>query len=420
MALIYSMLNSQRCWLIATAVLAGAPVAGQSQGVPPALATAIELARRDNGWTLENQRSICEIPAPPFGEEKRAEEYRRRFAALGLAVRIDSVGNVIARRPGRSAKPVIVLAAHLDTVFPEGTDVAVRQQGDTLRAPGISDDCRGLAVLLAVARALDQARAESEGPILFLGTVGEEGAGNLRGVRYFFEQAPAGSVDYFIAVDLTHHQLASRATGSIRHEFLFTGPGGHSFNAFGMPNPIHAMGRAIARIADLTVPESPRTTFNVGVVRGGTSVNAIADTGSFMVDLRSEAPVELARLDSAVQRIVDSAVAGERRRWPGSTTPLIVTRRTIGIRPAGTTPESSPIMRAALEAAASLGITPDDGPHSTDANIPISLGIPAIAIGHGGMSGGAHSLAEWYVDGPDGYKGVQWVLLVAAKLSGIR
>ena len=418
------MLNSSRCRVLAVSILALTPGAGHAQGpsstLSPAVRRALEIVSADNGWTLENQRSLCEIPAPPFQESRRAAEYRRRFEALGLDAQTDSIGNVVARRPGRGGGPAVVLAAHLDTVFPDGTDVTVRERGDTLRAPGIADDCRGLAVLLAVARALNQAGAESEGSVVFLGTVGEEGAGNLRGVRYFFAHAPPGSVDYFITVDLTRHQLATRATGSIRREYLFTGPGGHSFNAFGMPNPIHAMGRAIARIAELVVPASPKTTFNVGIIRGGTSVNAIADSGSFMLDLRSEGAAELARLDSAVQQVVESAAIEERRRWPGSAVPLRVAERTIGIRPAGVTSPNSPLVRAAVEAAAALGITPEDGPHSTDANIPISLGIPAIAIGHGGMSGGEHSLAEWYVDGPDGFKGVQWVLLVAARMAAIR
>jgi tripeptide aminopeptidase len=419
MALIYSMPIFQSCFL-ALALLVSAPLALHAQTVSLPVERALQIVKGDNAWTLQNQRSICEIPAPPFKEERRAAEYRRRFEALGLEVRIDSVGNVIARRPGRSSSPAVVLAAHLDTVFPEGTDLTIHQRGDTLRVPGISDDCRGLAVLLAVARALDLAKVETTGPILFVGTVGEEGAGNLRGVRYFFDQAPSGSVDFFLAVDLARTELASVATGSNRYEYLITGPGGHSFNAFGMPNPIHAMGRAIARIADTKVPPTPKTTFNVGVVRGGTSVNAIADTASFLVDLRSESAAELARLDSTVQQIVEAAVAEERRRWPGSAVPIALTRRTIGLRPAGSTPDSSLIVRVALEAAARLGITPDAGPHSTDANIPISRGIPAIAIGHGGMSGGEHSLSEWYLDGPDGYRGTQWVLLVAARLGGTR
>lgn len=411
------MPNSPRSWPLALALLSGAPLALSAQSLAPSVERALQIVRDDNAWTIQNQRSICEIAAPPFKEERRAAEYRRRFEALGLETRIDSIGNVIARRPGRSAAPVVILAAHLDTVFPEGTDLTIHQQGDTLRVPGISDDCRGLAVLLAVARALNQARVETDRTILFVGTVGEEGAGNLRGVRYFFDHAAAGSVDFFVTVDLARTELGSVATGSNRYEYLFTGPGGHSFNAFGMPNPIHAMGRAVARIADLKVPETPKTTFNVGVVRGGSSVNAIADTASFMVDLRSESAAELGKLDSAVARIVETAVAEERGRWPASTVPLTVTRRTIGLRPAGSTPDSSRLVRVAMESAARLGITPDAGPHSTDANIPISLGIPAIAIGHGGMSGGEHSLSEWYADGPDGYRGTQWALLIAARLS---
>lgn len=394
------------------------PVFAQSP-LPAPVRAALETLRRDNAWTIDTQQSLCGIPAPTFHEQRRGEEYQRRFRALGLEARIDSVGNVIAERPGRRRRPLVVLSAHLDTVFPEGTDLTVRESGDTLYSPGIGDDCRGLAILLAMARAMNSTEVVTDGTILFAGTVGEEGLGNLRGVRHLFERELRDEVDYFVTVDLEGSRLATRATGSLRYAVSFTGPGGHSFEAFGMPNPVHAAGRAIAAIGDLTVPQAPKTTFNVGVVHGGTSVNAIADSVTFHLDLRSESPSALARLDSAVKTIVDQALQQERNRWPGSTVPLRAAMVSIGNRPAGTIPDSAFILLSAIESARHVGLTPEFGTASTDANLPLSLGIPAIAMGGGGSSGGAHSPGEWYIDGPEGWKGPQWVLLLATRLTGL-
>jgi acetylornithine deacetylase/succinyl-diaminopimelate desuccinylase-like protein len=396
--------------------------AGNQKAVPAAQAmrNALNLIRTDNAWTLEQQRSICEVPAPPFKEAARAEEMARRFRALGYeTVRIDAVGNVIAERAGRVRRPVVVLSAHLDTVFPEGTDVTVRRTGTVMRGPGIADDCRGLAILLSAAKALDAASVRTEGTIVFVGTVGEEGLGNLRGVRHLL-QRELGRVDHFITVDLSGFELSHRAVGSHRYEIRFSGPGGHSFEAFGMPNPTHALGRAIATISDLRPPATPKTTFNVGIVRGGTSVNAIAPEAAMSIDLRSESPAELGRLDAAVREAVAAAAAAERARWPGSKAQLTVTIDTLGIRPAGSLPASAPIVRTALDAARQLGVRPTSSAHSTDANLPLSMGIPALAIGHGGRGSGEHSLAEAYDDGKQGYLGVQWAMLTAVMLAGTR
>ena len=231
------------------------PPAPATIAARPAVRAALDKMRADNAWTLEQQVSICEIPAPPFGEARRAEEYRRRLAALGLtSARIDAEGNVIARRPGAMRRPAVVLSGHLDTVFPESTNVKVTRQGTLFKGPGIGDDCRGLAVLLAVARALASAGVQTQGDILFVGTVGEEGPGNLRGVRHLFTKEMKDSIDYFISVDGTGLGLTSRAVGSNRYRVMYEGPGGHSYGAFGMPNPAHALGRAIAGIAELRVP----------------------------------------------------------------------------------------------------------------------------------------------------------------------
>lgn len=400
------------------------PVTSDADSIPRmnlAVQRALDAIRRDNQWTLAQQISICEIPAPPFAEQARAAEFARRLGALGLQnVRTDSVGNVLAERRGRSARPVVVFAAHLDTVFPEGTDVRVRRSADTLRAPGIADNCRGLAVLLAIARALRDPNVRTDGTILFVGSVGEEGEGNLRGVRHLFDRELAGRVDYFVTVDGAGTGITTAGVGSNRYRVTYHGPGGHSYGAFGMPNPTHALGRAIARIADLQVPQSPRTAFNVGVIAGGTSVNSISGEATMDVDLRSESPAALRTLDSAFHTAVSAALAEERARWPLSREPLSVRIDTIGIRPAGVQPDTARIVRIAIDAATALGFTTRGGASSTDANIPISRGIPAIEMDGGGSATGTHSLSEMYVDGQRGWIGPQWAALIVLTLAGVR
>jgi acetylornithine deacetylase/succinyl-diaminopimelate desuccinylase-like protein len=416
----------QRSTLLGAALAAFVlhPLGAQDVTLPttrPAVRAALETIRRDNAWTLEQQRTICEIPAPPFKEAARGAELARRFEALGLRdVRTDAEGNVIGERPGTGNGPTVVLSGHLDTVFPEGTDVSVTVEGTRMRGPGIGDDCRGLAVLLATARALEQAKVRTDGTILFVGTVGEEGAGNLRGVRHLFAEELKGEVDYFLSVDGTGFGVTSGAVGSNRYTVRFVGPGGHSYGAFGMPNPAHALGRAIAKIAELRVPNDPKTTFSVGVLRGGTSVNSIADEVSMDVDMRSESAAALDSLDRAFRAAVHAAVAEERARWPASSRPLEVKLDTIGFRPAGMQPDSARIVRVAVAAARALGKSAETGASSTDANVPISLGVPAITIDGGGSGGGAHSLGEWYDDGADGWVGPQWATVIAVTLAGAR
>lgn len=389
--------------------------------VPAALQPALTSIRANNPWTLDQQVSICEIAAPPFKEAARGKELARRFTALGLQhVRIDSVGNVIGERPGMGDGPTVVLAGHLDTVFPEGTNVHVTRQGTRFAAPGIGDDCRGLAVVLTVARAMNDAKVRTKGTVLFVGTVGEEGAGNLRGVRNLFERDLRGKIDNFISVDGTGFGITSRAVGSHRYRVTYFGPGGHSYGAFGMPNPLHALGRAISKIAEIQVPKHPKTTFSVGIVRGGTSVNSIAHDGSMDVDLRSESASALDSLDAAFQRAVRDALTEERARWSSSKVPLDVRIDTIGIRPTGAQSDTAHIVRVAVAAGQMLGVTPRTGASSTDSNIPISLGIPAITIDGGGEGHGAHSPEEWYDDGPRGYLGPQWALLIVTGLAGLK
>ena len=411
-------------FFIPTLVLALATSAGAQTSRTDAarLQAILAMLQSENAWTLQQQRSICEIPAPPFKETARAEEFKRRLEAMGLRPRIDAVGNVIAERAGSGRGPTIVLAGHLDTVFPEGTDVKVKDEGARMKAPGIGDNCRGVAVVLAVARAYQRVNPQHDGRIIFVGNVGEEGPGNLRGVRHLFEKELKGEIDYFVAVDGSGLNFVSRAVGSNRYKVTYKGPGGHSYGAFGIPNPIHALGRAIAKISEVQVPTTPKTTFNVGVITGGTSVNSIPFEGIMEIDMRSESVDALRTLDQTVRRALQQALDEENARWTGPRAErarLSLVIDTIGIRPTGAQWDSARIVQVAMQAARSLGFTASHGASSTDANIPISLGVPGISIDGGGRDEGAHSLAEWYEDGPNGWLGPQWAAAIVARLAGL-
>ena len=410
--------------VVTAAASTASPVAAQPVSVPhqhPAVKDALARLERENEWTLGQQETLCEIPAPPFKEQVRGEYFRQQLVALGLQqVRVDGEGNVIGELRGRGPGPTVILSGHLDTVFPEGTDVTVTREGSLLKGPGIGDDCRGLAATLAVTRALKEHAVPFNGRLLVVGTVGEEGPGNLRGVRALFTGPLKDSVDAFISVDGTGIAITNGAVGSARYRFTVEGPGGHSYGAFGMANPIHAAGRAIAAIGDVEVPREPRTTFNVGIISGGTSVNTISPSASFDLDMRSESMTTLMELDRKVQELVRRAVAEEQARWPNSRATLSLRVDTIGIRPAGSTPDSARIVRAASAAADALKLYAPLNASSTDANFPISLGIPAITVDGGGVGRGAHSLEESYDDRTDGFKGPQWILLLVSTLLGVR
>jgi tripeptide aminopeptidase len=412
------MLRLSLCAALAAAAL---PAAAQVPVVPdqhPRVRAALDFAALDEPRTIEEQIAICEIEAPPFREERRARDYRARLEALGLRdVRIDAEGNVIAERPGEADGPVVLVSGHLDTVFPEGTDVTVRREGSVLHGPGIGDDCRGLAIVLAMARALDHAGVRTRGTLLFVGTVGEEGAGNLRGVRHLFHHELRGRVDYFVSIDGTGLGLTKDAVGSHRYRVTYRGPGGHSWGDFGTPNPLHALGRAIAAVSDLEVPAEPRVSFSVGIVEGGTSVNSIAMTGTMQVDMRSTHAGALQALDDRFQAAIREALAAENARWESGDR-LTLEVDTIGIRPGGSQPADAPIVLAAVQAGRALGFDVPVGASSTDANLPMSLGIPAITIDGGGRGGGAHSLAEWF-DTTDSHLGTQWAILLALALAGV-
>ncbi|HEY7914846.1 MAG TPA: M20/M25/M40 family metallo-hydrolase [Blastocatellia bacterium] len=365
---------------------------------------------------------VCEIPAPPFKEDERARYIARRFEEIGLErVHTDEEGNVIAERPGRRDRPRVVVSAHLDTVFPEGTDVTVRCEGSRLYSPGISDNTVGVVTLPAIALALDAGAVKTEGTIYFVATVGEEGEGNLRGVRHLFTKGEFGSgVEAFISLDGPGvERITHRALGSRRYRVTMSGPGGHSWGDFGIVNPIHALGRAIARFAAYPAPLAPRTSYNIGIIEGGSSVNAIPQAASMIVDLRSVANDEIDRLESYLMRVVEVAAREENSQRAMSGTTLGYRFEQVGDRPSGETPVESSIVQAAIECSRALGIEPRLDCSSTDSNIPISMGIPAITIGVGGISSNCHSLTEWYE--PVGRTlGLKRLLLLSVALAGIR
>lgn len=368
---------------------------------------------------------ICEIPAPPFKEEARAQFIAQRFREIGLSlVRFDEAGNVIAERSGLSSTlspgPRIVVSAHLDTVFPERTDVRVRRDGVRLCAPGISDNVCGIASLLTLARALDAGDILTKGTVYFVATVGEEGEGNLRGVRHLFDKGEfAGGVDAFISLDGPGlERITHRALGSRRYRVSISGPGGHSWGDFGIVNPVHALGRAVARFSSYPAPLAPRTSYNVGVIEGGSSVNAIPAGASMVVDMRSVSSGEIDKLEAYLRRVVEIAVREENSQRAMSGTSLTWQFDPAGDRPSGETPINSTIVRAAIECSRALGIEPRLDCSSTDSNIPISLGIPAITLGVGGLSGNCHSLTEWYE--PHGRElGLKRLLLITTSLAGL-
>ena len=365
----------------------------------PEVGRALSFFERNAAAITEEQVRICSIPASPFGEQQRAEYLRERFSALGLTeVEIDAEGNCLGLLEGRTRSPLLVVSAHLDTVFSPDTDFTVIRSGERLLAPGIADDGCGLAALIALAQAILNERIRPEGSILFVGTVGEEGEGNLRGVRHLLTRGRwASKVDAFLSFDGPGvDRITNRALGSRRYRVEIAGPGGHSWGDFGLPNPVHAIGRAIARLAAYPLPREPRTTFNVGRVEGGASVNAIPETAAMDVDLRSVAEAELRRLDSFFRRAVRQAVDEENANKRPADPLLNLKVDLIGERPTGETPADSPLVELAVEATKLMGVEPRLDQSSTDSNLPISLGIPAITLGAGGTSGCSHTLAEWY------------------------
>jgi tripeptide aminopeptidase len=382
----------------------------------PTIKAALDAAKRNEAHFIDEQARFCEIAAPPYKEEARGKEFEKLFTNLGLEnVRIDKAGNVIGVRPGAAAHPNLVFAAHLDTVFPPETDVKVTREGTVLKGPGIGDDCRGLAVMLGVIQALKDANVKTAGTITFVADTGEEGLGDLRGTKNLFADSLKGQIDKFISVDGTGLSITNIGVGSYRYRVTFRGPGGHSFGAFGMANPIQAMGRAIAKIDAFDVPANPKTTFNVGRVGGGTSVNAIPFEAWMEVDMRSSDKASLEALHAKFKAAVDEAVDEENKRWKGRG-PVTASPELVGYRPAGSTPADSGIVITAVAVSKIFGHNGKLGEGSTDSNVPMNVGIPAITIGGGGQGKDAHALTENF-DTKDSYLGTQRALLLAVALA---
>ena len=371
------------------------------------------------GWINDEQARLTEIPAPPFHEEQRAAAVKVLLAAVGLDVQIDKTGNVIGELRGASDKEIVVLSAHLDTVFPPGTAVKVQREAGRMIAPGISDNGTGLAALVAIARAMHEARIKPQRTILFVADVGEEGEGNLRGMRALVDTY-RGKLSAVIILDGsgTDH-VTTKALASRRLEVIVTGPGGHSWSDFGIPNPINALVRASVRFINTRVPVSPRTTYNIGEIEGGTSVNSIPHEAHMKVDTRSESEEELTRLEAALRDAVAAGVRDElessRDRSKGK---LDWKVNLLGSRPGGELRADSPLLAALRYADSFVGNESRVERASTDANVPLSLGIDALALGAGGNGGGAHSLQEWY--DPSGRElGLQRALLTLLGVSGV-
>ena len=384
----------------------------------PSVQKVLDEVKADHAWSIQELIALTEVAAPPFKEQARAEAFLARMKALGLAdAKIDSEGNVVGLRKGTGNGPTLLVSAHLDTVFPAGTDVKVKQDGNRYSAPGISDDTRGLVVLLSWLKALNDNHLQTVGDLLFVGNTGEEGLGNLRGIKHIF--AEHRNIDGMVGLEpAPDGTVLIQGTGSHRYEITFQGPGGHSYGAFGkVPSAIHGLGRAIAKIADIQVPAEPKTTFTVGTISGGTSVNTIAPQARMLVDIRSEANAPLLATEKKVLAAVDEAVAEENKRWGVDT--LSASHQLVGDRPGGRTPADSVIVEAAARANSAFGLNTVLSAASTDANVPMSLGIPAIIIGGGGTTGGFHALSEW-IDLTDAWKGAQTSLVTVLGLVGVQ
>jgi len=389
--------------------------AARALAAQPAVAAAfatLEAGReRHNDWLV----ALSETPAPPFGEEVRAAAFSERLRALGLEdVRTDEVGNVVARRPGSVGERTVAVVAHLDTVFADFIDLSVEREGDVFRGPGVADNTRGLVVLLALLEAMERHGLQTRDDVLFIGSVGEEGLGDLRGVRHLFGEGGV-RIDSFIAVDGgALERLVVSGVGSNRYRVMFQGPGGHSYGGFGRAHPHQALARAIAAFADgariITEEPGEKATFSVGRIGGGTSINSIPFESWMEVDMRSVDPAKLDALDAAFRTAVYDALRTENARRTEAAA-MTVEIAPVGRRPAGRGDPASPLVRNAVAAMAAMGVEARLAASSTDANIPVSLGVPAVTISRGGVSRDSHSLAETWEDA-DGHRAVQIALLL--------
>jgi acetylornithine deacetylase/succinyl-diaminopimelate desuccinylase-like protein len=362
----------------------------------PYRTAAAALDARHDQWVADIVK-LTQIPSPPFKEQARAKAFAEMLRMRGLDPKIDAEGNVLALRKGTVPGPVVVVAAHLDTVFPEGTNVTVRRAGTRLSAPGVGDDSTGLATLLALVDAMNAGHIRTRSDILIVGDVGEEGLGDLRGVRYLFEKGEyKGRIRAFFSLDGGGlDSITTGGTGSKRYRVTFNGPGGHSYGAFGIVNPMVPLAKTVSGLYDIKVPANPKTTYSASVVGGGTSVNAIPNQVWLEVDMRSASAAELAKLEQQFLALVPRTVAEENAARSTRVGKVSADIKPIGARPAGHTPDNADIVRFAEAAyrAEGLGVSKDTS--STDANEPMSLGIPAITMSRIVKSFGAHSPAEW-------------------------
>jgi tripeptide aminopeptidase len=374
---------------------------------------------KNSAWITDQQIRLTEIPAPEGGEASRGEALKEIFAASGLEVRTDKAGNAIGEFPGSDASSVVLLVAHLDTVFPAGTDVHVKRSGARLLAPGISDNGAGLAALAGLARALSESRVRTKKTIVLAGDVGEEGEGNLRGIRALVETYGSLLADVIAVDGPATDYITTQGIASRRFEVTITGPGGHSWSDFGNPNPITALARGIVRFSAVRLPTEPRSSFNFGVIEGGTSVNSIPARVMAKVDLRSEDESELTRLEAALRDAMQAGLRDELADSDASGDMLQMSIRSVGARPAGKLPSDSPLLATIRSVDSYLGNRSRLERSSTDANIPLSLGIPAVALGGGGSGGGSHTPEEWY--DPTGRElGLKRLFLAAVALAGLQ
>ena len=384
----------------------------------PSVQRTLDAVKADHDRTLVDLKQLTEIPAPPFKEKARAEAFLARARALGLQAAIDREGNVVGIRKGTGQGPKLVVSAHLDTVFPEGTDVTVKIRDGKWFAPGVADDTRGLTVLLSWIKVLNELDVKTVGDIMFVANVGEEELGDLRGMKALFREHT--DIDGMLGLEPDPGgSITIAGVGSHRHEVVFKGPGGHSYLMFGMvPSAIHAMGRAVAKIGDVRTPANPKTTFTVGTVGGGTSVNTIAPEARIGIDIRSAEMPSMLEAERQIMAAIAEGVAEENRRW--NTSAMGFTTRLIGDRPAGTTPPDARIVQVAVRATTGFGRpTPRLIPNSSDANVPMSLGIPALVMTSGGEAGGWHTVGEWWK--PDGaWQDAQIGLATVLSLVGVQ
>jgi len=371
--------------------------------------------------TMKELVELTEIPAPPFMEQLRAERFRQMLQNAGIdSIRIDEAGNILALRKGTGNGKTVLIEGHLDTVFPSDTDVKVKMKGDTLFAPGIADDTRALSVVLTVVKAMNQAKISTESDILFAGTVGEEGLGDLRGIKHIFKTGNL-KIDSHIALDGGDISgLVTNGLGSVRYKITFNGPGGHSWGAFGLANPHHAMGKAIDyfdKQAALFVANGPKTTYNVGRIGGGTSVNSIPFETWMEVDMRSLSPEKLKGIEQILLNQVNKAL-DDYNSGIKIGSKLTVKFEKIGERPSGVQSVELPLIQRAIAAIEYFKLKPTLGTGSTNSNTPISLGIPSITIGRGGKGGNAHSLDEWWIN-ENGAEAIKFALLILIAEAGL-